>query len=118
MLYKNCFYNIEFVLMRIITPTQLDTKIHGNKYVAVIDVCDKDEFESQSIEGAINIPIALIGPDFEEKYPDIDLDDEIVVYSTNGKRSKEAAAILMKLGYRKVYSLEGGISNWYAQGYD
>jgi rhodanese-related sulfurtransferase len=42
--------------------------------------------------------------------------DEVIVYCAGGVRSVLAADALQKMGYKKVYSLKGGIKGWKDQG--
>src|SRR3990167_5062871 len=41
---------------------------------------------------------------------------KIILYCRSGRMSQEAADKLIKLGYRKVYNLTGGMHNWQSIG--
>ena len=79
---------------------------HG-KSVAVIDVRSIQEYNEGHLEGAINIPIYDI-----KKIKDIikDRNSIIIVYCSNGIRSKKAAKILNDLCYLNVYSINKGVN--------
>ena len=72
--------------------------------VDIIDVRTEDEYNSNHIGGAINIPIDSISSAVS-----LSKDSPIIVYCKSGNRSKTAYDTLTNLGY-KVYDL-GGITS-------
>lgn len=74
--------------------------------IVLIDVRTEEEYDSGHIPRAINIPYTEI-----ENKVDYDKDKPIAVYCRTGKRSKEAALTLEKMGYTKIYDI-GGINNY------
>lgn len=74
--------------------------------IVLIDVRTEEEYDSGHIPRAINIPYTEI-----ENEVDYDKDKPIAVYCRTGKRSKEAALTLEKMGYTKIYDI-GGINNY------
>ena len=74
--------------------------------IVLIDVRTKEEYDSGHIPRSINIPYTEI-----ENEIDYDKDKPIAVYCRTGKRSKEAALTLEKMGYTKIYDI-GGIDNY------
>ena len=56
------------------------------------------------------------GPKFEQKLSLIARDKPVFVYCASGNRSGQAAALMTKLGFTKVYNLAGGIGAWKAGG--
>ena len=81
---------------------------HPENYV-IIDVRTLDEYQENRIPGSILIPHDEILDKIEFIIPD--KDTHIILYCRNGTRTKEAARILQKLGYKYIYDL-GGIENW------
>ena len=78
------------------------------KYI-ILDVRRPDEFAEGHIPGAINIPNETIG---EEEIPELPNKNELIfVYCRSGRRSKEAAEKLVKLGYTDIVEF-GGILDW------
>lgn len=75
----------------------------------LIDVRTKEEYDSNHIEGAINIPLDDISSQIESKVKK--KDKKIIVYCQSGNRSNMARGILKKLGYTNIYDL-GSINNW------
>lgn len=80
----------------------------------IVDVRRPDEFAEKHIAGAINVPNEAIqtAEDSTELADDLsDMDQMLLVYCRTGRRSKEASAKLVKLGYTNVYEF-GGIETW------
>ena len=75
----------------------------------ILDVRRSDEFAEGHIPGAINVANETIGTDEIPELPD--KDQLIMVYCRSGRRSKEAAEKLVKLGYTNIVEF-GGILDW------
>jgi len=56
--------------------------------------------------------IDIYDRNFEDKIKALPKDKEIYVYCTSGVRSMQAAKILQKNGFDKIYNLGGGIIDW------
>ena len=74
-----------------------------------LDVRRPDEFAAGHIPNAINIANESIGTDEIPELPD--KNQLIMVYCRSGRRSKEAAEKLVKLGYTNIVEF-GGILDW------
>lgn len=75
----------------------------------ILDVRTPEEFAEAHIPNAINVPNENIG---ESDIPELpDKDQLIMVYCRSGRRSKEASAKLVKLGYTNIVEF-GGIIDW------
>ena len=75
----------------------------------ILDVRRPDEFAAGHIPGAINVANESIGTDEIPELPD--KNQLIMVYCRSGRRSKEAAEKLVKLGYTNIVEF-GGILDW------
>ena len=75
----------------------------------ILDVRTPEEYAEKRIKGAINVPNDTIGTDEIPKLPD--KQQLILVYCRSGRRSKEAAEKLVKLGYTNIVEF-GGIIDW------
>jgi phage shock protein E len=64
-----------------------------------IDVRETGEFNSDHVEGAINIPLSKITEDTLREIPK---DEEIVLYCRSGGRANIAKGIMSKMGYKNV----------------
>ena len=75
----------------------------------ILDVRRADEFAAGHIPGAINVANESIGTD---EIPELPHKDQLImVYCRSGRRSKEAAEKLVKLGYTNIVEF-GGILDW------
>ena len=75
----------------------------------ILDVRRPDEFAAGRIPNAINVPNETIGSAEIPELPD--KNQLILVYCRSGRRSKEASAKLVKLGYTNIVEF-GGILDW------
>ena len=75
----------------------------------ILDVRRADEYAAGHISGAINVANDSIGTDEIPELPD--KNQLIMVYCRSGRRSKEAAEKLVKLGYTNIVEF-GGILDW------
>ena len=92
-----------------ITPAEAKALMDSEEGYIILDVRTPEEFAERHIEGAILIPDYEIG----EKAESILTDKEqlILVYCRSGRRSKNAASELAKLGYTNIKEF-GGINDW------
>lgn len=79
----------------------------------LIDVRESFEFKGPRIEDAVNVPAWKI----KNIADTLNKSRSIYLYCTTDFRSRRAAEELYSLGYRKLYSLEGGIVAWRKAGY-
>ena len=75
----------------------------------ILDVRRPDEFAAGHIPNAINVPNETIDMAEIPELPD--KNQLIMVYCRSGRRSKEAAEKLVKLGYTNIVEF-GGILDW------
>ncbi len=75
----------------------------------ILDVRTEEEFAQGHIPGAILIPDYEIREEAESSLPDKNA--LILVYCRSGRRSKNAAQILVELGYTNIREF-GGILDW------
>ncbi len=77
--------------------------------VTIVDVRRADEYNAGHIPFAILVPNETIAEEAENALPDKNA--VLLIYCRSGRRSKEAAEILVSLGYQNVYDF-GGILDW------
>lgn len=85
-----------------ITAEELQQKIKGD--LVVIDVRKKSEFDSEHVEGAVNIPLNQINQHLE-KFPK---EQEFVLHCAGGYRSMIAASILQQRGWSQLTDVIDG----------
>ena len=85
-----------------------------NENVQLLDVRTLAEHMEGHIPGSLNINVQ--DKDFSSCINDLlDNKKEVAVYCRSGRRSRTAADILVKKGF-KVYNLDKGILNWMEEG--
>jgi len=89
-------------------------KLDSAKNAVVLDVRTPEELEGGYIKGAINIDFNAKG--FREKMERLDRDATYFVYCASGKRSRKAADMMEGMGFKRVYDLEGGFTDWDSKG--
>lgn len=94
---------------RQITMDEAVTMMAQESGYVILDVRRPDEFAAGHIPNAINIANESIGTDEIPELPD--KNQLIMVYCRSGRRSKEAAEKLVKLGYTNIVEF-GGILDW------
>jgi rhodanese-related sulfurtransferase len=86
-----------------------DVAAHGG--LVLIDVRSPIEFETEHIEGSINIPLRVLDSRSEE----VSKKGQIVVICRSGKRAERGAYTLMGRGFQPKV-LEGGMVAWRTAG--
>jgi rhodanese-related sulfurtransferase len=80
----------------------------------VLDIRTPEEYDQGIIEGAINID--FYDNDFAVQLDALDKEAHYVVYCNSGNRSGQANSTFDDLGFTNVTEIDGGITNWYAEG--
>jgi rhodanese-related sulfurtransferase len=90
------------------------TQLINQGKVAIVDVRDAYDFAAGHMRDAKNIPAKELPQRLGEleKFKS----KAVILACTSGKQSPKAAAQLKKAGFNEVYSLDGGIAAWQAQG--
>ncbi len=91
-----------------INMQELDEKQKNG--AVIVDVRSSQEYNEGHINEAINIPYYEIKKNVNNVLKN--KNQEIVLYCQTGFRSKQAYKKLIKLEYKNVYNLYGGLDNW------
>ena len=95
-----------------LTPAAFEKLLTDNPDVQLVDVRRPDEFEAGYIDKAILINVQ--DTDFVAKAKSLlDKSKPVALYCRSGRRSKEAARLLYKEGF-KVFDLDSGYLGWIA----
>jgi len=77
--------------------------------VTLVDVREPEEVAVSTIKDSRHIPLRELHLRAEEE---LDKNADIVIFCAHGIRSLHALALLEKLGFKKLRSLDGGIAAW------
>jgi len=78
--------------------------------VQLIDVRTPEEFGAGTIEGASNID--FLSADFETKIESLSKEQPVYLFCKSGGRSGQAKMILKEHGFKTIYNLIDGFSQW------
>jgi len=90
---------------QLITPHEL---MKNRDSFTVIDVRSKDDYNKGHIDGAINIP----HEELKETAKSFDKNKKYVVHCNKGTTGNAAQNLLLNLGFKEVYNLSGGYSQY------
>ena len=94
-----------------ISPTEALPKVQA-AYSQFIDVRTSEEYAAGHANRAINIPLNELANNLDR----LERNEPVYVICQTGRRSKEAADILSKSGFKWVFSVTGGTTQWRAEG--
>jgi rhodanese-related sulfurtransferase len=86
----------------------------ANEGFIVLDVRTAEENEEVRIPNAMNLDVK--GSGFTAKTSKLDKERTYLVHCRSGGRSKTAMKALQKLGFLKLYHLDGGMMAWEKEG--
>ena len=109
------FVNRARALITEIEPTGLKKQLNSSTPPFLIDVRGQDEFRQGYISGATSLPRGSLEIEARNKIPANN--HSIILYCAAGTRSLLAAVTLKEMGFKKVFSLAGGIKSWTQLGY-
>jgi rhodanese-related sulfurtransferase len=96
---------------REVTPAAL-TLLINRENALVVDLSSTQDFDKGHIAGSRNVQMSQFDPENKELAKAKEL--PIAVYCKAGTTSAQAAARLVKAGFKKVYWLGGGLAAWRA----
>ena len=96
-----------------VTAGQVYKMLSLSKDYFILDVRSKEEFDSGHIEGAYLLPVS----ELENRLAELPQDKPIIVYCRSGSRSTSAANILLEKGFKEIFNMTGGITEWQSKGF-
>ena len=81
--------------------------------VQLLDIRTPEEYKSGYIEGYRNMD--YLSDTFKEEMETLDKSKPIVIYCRSGGRSGRCANLMLEIGFKEIYDLEGGIIQWKAE---
>lgn len=107
------------------TNTKVVTNLSAERFKAasandknsmIIDLRTIDEITTKGfIKGAMQID--YLAKDAEQKIDKLDKNKTYYIYCAGGGRSGECAEYMEKHGFKRVYNLEKGFSEWVTKGF-
>ena len=104
-----------------INGAQLETMRAEKPDLLLLDVRESSEHEQGHLQGAMLVPRGILEAAADFTYPKrvqelVDARDRpVVLYCATGGRSAMATVTLKLMGFREVYNLAGGITQWQAE---
>ena len=92
-----------------ITAQEAKIIMDSQEGFVILDVREQYEYDESHIPGAVLLPLGQVEEKAQEVLPD--KEQLILVYCRSGRRSKQAADALVKLGYTNIKEF-GGIIDW------
>lgn len=90
------------------------TQMMNQGKALVLDVRDAAEFAGGHVRESKNIPLG----ELSQRIGELDKfkSKSVIVVCASGMQSARAAGVLRRAGFNEVFSLDGGLSAWQAQG--
>lgn len=103
-------------MARLMSSTELKERIDGEEEFVLVDVNDPEDYLSEHIPNAVNIPLGDLA---EKVKQELSKNQRIVVYGKDhdDESSNRAADVLEGMGYRKVSDFDGGVYAWKRAGF-
>ena len=98
-----------------VSVDELNRMIDKKEKIVILDVRDRDEFETGYIPGAINLSRGML--EFKVNMMIPDRNAKVVVYCGVDLRGPLATRTLNEMGYKNAENLIGGLRAWKAAGY-
>lgn len=89
---------------------QLHQKMQDPQNFILLDVRENDEWANGHLPSAMHLPRGILEREIEHLVPNKEV--SLVLYCAGGYRSALGCESLMKMGYKHVTSLKGGIKAW------
>lgn len=85
-------------------------KLSAKKKAKIIDVRTPEEVAEGHLVGATTVN--FLGADFASEVQDLNKNKTYLLYCRSGNRTRKAADVMQKMGFKHVYMLDGGILAW------
>jgi rhodanese-related sulfurtransferase len=106
-------WTLALAAVKDISSREAKALLEKNKNIFVLDVRTPQENSQARLPGSVLIPIS----EFERRINEVPKNKTILVYCAVGSRSKPAADLLSRSGYKDVYHMTDGIVGWYRNGF-
>ena len=96
--------------VKTLAAADLEKKTAAMKDKIILDVRTAEEYKDGHLVGSMLID--YYGSDFKNEVSKLDKSKPVFVYCKGGGRSSSSCEILKDLGFKEVYNLQGGITDW------
>lgn len=110
----SCSQNTAVQAQAKLNPTEFESLLAKDKSIQLVDVRTPEEYAAGHIENARLMD--YYEPNFAAQLAKLDKSKSVAVYCAAGGRSGSAAEQLKKMGFTKVYDLDGGMRAWRSAG--
>ena len=93
-----------------LSPDDAYALIENNPSLMIIDIRTPQEYQGGHLAGAINLDYYSYG--FLDGLKSLDKDRTCIIYCKRGVRGGVAFEMMMALGFKEVYNIRGGITQW------
>lgn len=91
-----------------VSVTEAKKAIEDKKDAQFIDVRTVEEYTGGHAVGAKNLPLDKLDAELAK----LDKDKPVYVICQTGRRSQKGSEILQKAGFKDIYNITGGTSEW------
>jgi rhodanese-related sulfurtransferase len=91
--------------------SQKFSKLMKKRNTVILDVRTQEEYRSGFISDAVNYNV-LDSLGFISKLSSLDKKKKYLLYCKSGRRSAKALMMMKTEGFKKVYHLKGGVTDW------
>ncbi len=101
-----------------VDPQRLHQMLDSQNDLLLVDVRESSEYEQGHIKGAVLVPRGILEAAADPAYPkhhdelSTARERPVVLYCATGGRSALAADTLQLMGFKRVFSLDGGFVRW------
>ena len=99
-------------MVRSVTPTEAQALIRAGE-IDIVDVREAHEYEEGHLPGARSVPLGELKSQPKEQLPR----DNVLFVCARGGRSQTAADLAERLGFARIFQLEGGTQAWQKAGF-
>ncbi len=85
-------------------------KMSSKRKSKILDVRTPEEVAEGHLMGSTTIN--FLSPDFSKEVQALNKNKTYLLYCRSGSRTRKAADAMQKMGFKRVYMLEGGIIAW------
>ncbi|MCB0537569.1 MAG: rhodanese-like domain-containing protein [Bacteroidetes bacterium] len=100
----------EEVISKVVSQDEFKQLMSSLPNYQLIDVRTPEEIAEGKIDGALEMN--FYDSNFKEQLAQLDKEKPVLVYCRSGNRSGKAAKLMNEMGFKQVYDLIGGYSEW------